>query len=1211
MFGAITWFELKNQLKQPAFYIYVVIFGLLAYGSMVSENVNLAGPKTGNMILNAPSMIIRLTLMFCVLSALVTTALMVPAINRDFESNMTGILFTMPLKKRDYVGGRFVGSLIASLAAYALIVGAILYGGLTTTLDPERMGPFSLIPYLVSYFVFAAPAVLLTGAISFSVILLTRSMAATIIGHCVFFGSFFVAFGMRSNLAMAKLASLADPFGSVSYSIATKYWTVVERNTLLWPDSPDLLLNRMIWLTVPLLILAYAYNRFDFSEKTTQAQGKKALLVTTGETVIPTRRALPEVHQQFSNATGFSQYLAETRQETLRVMKSLPFLAMLLISAVMTLAALSVFSGMMGVSLYPTTGSIVGQLISIAIIFTEIAVIFYSGDCIWRERSLRLAQVYDALPMPTWLPMAAKFTALGLALAAMTVFYIFIAIIYQLSQGYTHLELPVYLISMFVLAPYNISFLGYLCMCAAAFFFQIFFNNKYVGFLITVLLLFDGPILEGLGLTHDLFNFGVMPNIPYSDMNGFGHFATPGLWYTGFWLSLSLLLLSAAYLLWPRGVEVQWKNRFHIARARLSGGVILTLLLATFAGAGSAGYIYYNTNILNTFRSPTEQERRQAEFEQKYKQYRTLPMPTITAVQANVDIFPHERQVLVHAVYTVQNKTALPQDQLHLNLNPIMTLKKMEVPTGQLETDDKTQGYFIYRLSPVLAPGDSLQLSFDFGYEPRGFKEGLQNTSFVENGMFVHSNDHFPHIGYRPDWELTDKNKRKMYNLPPPERVAALTDSIALNQVSDGLPDASRIRYETTVSTSSDQIAIAPGYLEKEWTDPSTGSGQARHYYHYKMDAPIWFYFAYMSGRYTVQRDKWTSPEGVEVPIEVYYHANHAYNVARMISGAQKALAYCAANFSPYQYRQFRIIEFPNYRNFAEAFPNTIPYSEGAGFIMKQADKDVDVVMQITAHEVGHQWWGHQVMCANVRGWTMVIESLAEYTGLMVMKQELRPEQIKKFLRQELEGYLRGRSREGLREVPLLSVENQPYIHYNKGGLVMYALQDYIGEANLNRALAAYIDSVAYQSPPYSTPPVFLNFIRAVTPDSLQYVLTDLFETITLYDNKTKSATYTKLNTGQYLVKLEVEAQKLRADSLGVETPIPLADYIDIGIFRKDGDTEKTLYLQRHKITAPTTTLEITVDEQPTNAGIDPFNKLIDRQPEDNTKRVEETGKGV
>jgi len=328
-----------------------------------------------------------------------------------------------------------------------------------------------------------------------------------------------------------------------------------------------------------------------------------------------------------------------------------------------------------------------------------------------------------------------------------------------------------------------------------------------------------------------------------------------------------------------------------------------------------------------------------------------------------------------------------------------------------------------------------------------------------------------------------------------------------------------------------------------------------------------------------------------------------------MIQATQKALAYYEANFSPYQHRQVRILEFPGYASFAQSFANTIPYSESIGFIADLRDKDaIDYVFYVTAHEVAHQWWAHQVIGANVQGATMLSESLAQYSALMVMEHEYGRDKMRRFLKTELDGYLSGRGGETIDELPLYKVENQQYIHYKKGSLVFYRLREEIGEAALNRALHEFLRDWAFKAAPYPTSLDLLKYIRAQARPDQQALITDLFEKISFYDDRVESATARRLANGKYEVTLKLHAAKRYADGKGKETAGTLDDWMDVGVFAsapsgKEAD-EKVLYLQRRHITSENPTITVVVDGLPYEAGLDPYNKLIDRVSSDNRKRV-------
>ena len=172
---------------------------------------------------------------------------------------------------------------------------------------------------------------------------------------------------------------------------------------------------------------------------------------------------------------------------------------------------------------------------------------------------------------------------------------------------------------------------------------------------------------------------------------------------------------------------------------------------------------------------------------------------------------------------------------------------------------------------------------------------------------------------------------------------------------------------------------------------------------------------------------------------------------------------------------------------------------------------------------------------------------------------------MRRFLRYELDRYLSGRGGELIEEMPLALVEDQPYIHYSKGSLALYALQDALGEERLNEALRRYIASVRFQAPPYTVSRDLLGFVTAITPPRNAALLKDLFASIVLFDNQTITAVSRARPDGRYEVTVTARARKVRSNGQGVETEVPLDDWIDVGIFGEasrsaGGRREKVLY---------------------------------------------------
>jgi len=734
-----------------------------------------------------------------------------------------------------------------------------------------------------------------------------------------------------------------------------------------------------------------------------------------------------------------------------------------------------------------------------------------------------------------------------------------------------------------------------------AFFLQVLFNNKYLGYLGLLIYFIGSIIFAPIGFEHNLYNFASSPIVPYSDLNGYGHFLTNNSWFNAYWTTVSIVLIVLTYLLWNRGALTSIFKRLVYLPSSIRGITGPVLAISVIASLGLGGWIYYNTNIVNEYRTTKDNEKIAVAYEEKYKPLVDALQPKIVDVNVDVAIYPKTRQVKTNGVFILENKTAEPINRIHLEYSSGLKVLTQEIEGAVVdnENSDAKQNIYFFDLSDAMQPGERLQLQFETEISSRGFKNSNGGTDFtvVGNGTFINNSDVFPSVGYQEARILRDRNTRRRYGLEPVERVAKLED-VASHNRNYLTADSDYVNFEATVSTDGEQIAIAPGYLEREWSENN------RRYFHYKMDVPILNFFSFQSADYTVKEGQWN-----DVDIQIFYHKPHDFNVDRMVEATQASLEYFSKNFSPYQYRQLRIIEFP-YRSFAQAFPNTVPFSENIGFILDTSDPErVDSAFYVTSHEVAHQWWAHQVMGAAVQGGTMLVETFAQYSAFMAVEKEFGSEHVRDFLKLELDRYLSARGGERLEELPLYRVENQQYIHYSKGALSMYALKDYVGEEVVNRSLARLIDLRAYQSRPYATTLDFLKILKEEAGPEHDGLIADLFEKITIFDLEAEDAKIEERDDGKFDVTLTYKAKKFYADGEGRETEADIYIPIDIGVFLKspaDGKFSKddVLYLAKHKIDPSNPVITITVDQKPGYAGIDPYVKLVDRDADNNVKRI-------
>lgn len=1192
MFTSIARFEFRYQIRQPVFYVTSLVFFLLTFGATTVDDIQIGG-ASGSTLINSPYAIMQTLMVMSVFSIFITTAFSANPVLRDRDMKMDGILFSTPISKGDYLFGRFSGAFAVAFIAFSASALGILLGSWMPWLDAERLGPTQIGHYAQALFLLTLPSLLFCAALFFSLAALTRSMMATYAGLIAFLVLYFTSQGLLDEPAYRGIASLLDPFGYAAFENATRYWTAFERNTSMLPMEGEFLLNRLIWLGASAVFLLLSYRFFSFSDRKPLWSRKKVAPVEKEVGREIGSAQLPQLAPVFNAGTTWLQFRTRCAFEVKAVAKSLAFWVILALGMFNILGASLDLNALFGTSVYPVTRTMVDLIRGGFSLIMLIVLIYYGAELVWRERQSGCNEIMDAVPTPSWIFVVSKFVAMLVVLMGVLIASVTTTVSVQLAKGYFHLEPGLYLYGVW----YHVATPFYL-MAVLSIFVQVLTRNKFLAMLIMVGYLISTMVLDSLGFEHNLYQFAATGEAPYSDMNGYGHFEQGRVWLTLYWSCFSVVLAVLSYGLWQRGTLQSLAGRLRLLPHRLGPPSRAICATATLLFVASGAFIFYNTNILNDYETGKDREKWAADYEKKYKRYAEAQLPRITDVQADVDIFPDERRYEVRGSYRLQNKTGEAISEVLVGLDRGLTVNRLTLSGAELRKMDQRFGYHFFDLQKPLAPGEALILDFDLSRINRGFVNSGSSTTLVANGTFFSNEEAFPHIGYNKGAELTDRHLRRKYDLPPPQRMHKLEDQAHHND-SYLRGDSDWVTFETTVSTSAGQTALAPGYLQKDWVDGD------RHYFRYKMDVPIHNFFSYLSADFTVVKDQWQ-----DVAIEVYHHKPHDYNVQRMVEGVKKSLAYFSEAFSPYQYRQLRIVEFPGYKQFAQAFPNTVPYSEALGFIADLRDPDeIDYVFYVTAHEVAHQWWAHQLLGADVQGATMLSETLAQYSALMVMEQEYGPEKIRKFLKYELDHYLSERGNELLEELPLVRNENQPYIHYRKGSVAMYALKDAMGEEAINSALAALLEESAYSSNPYPTSVDLVAQLRTHAEASEQELISDMLERIVLFDLKVENASSEPLGDGRYRVELEVSAKKFQADGEGQEKEIPLNNRLDIAIFGEDPDksnsVEHVLYLAKHELSDSSTTLEIEVDGTPAMVGIDPYIKMIDKNPGDNLLALE------
>lgn len=1175
MFRAIFLHEMRYWAKKPAPYLYFLSIFAIAFVSFAGTAGFFDPPKPGaatERLLNSPHELTYMLLYFNKLFLFLLPAIIGATICKDYEYRVHSILYSFPIRKIAYLPGKFLSGWLVVLLITAAAGLGIFLGELLPNLHTNKIGAFRLMGYLQAYGVFIVPNMLICGALIFVASTWFRNVYAGFAGVI-----FLLLLQIITENAFAHngwLLAISDPFGQNTVAYLTRFWTLEEQNTRLIPVMGPVLLNRLLWLGIAAAAWGYTYRKFSFSQFALATQGKwrsrKTAISSAPEPLAATD--LSEIAFQFGLLQQVKTTWKLARIDLHHLVKSWSFAGMSLAAFTAVLFVLLRVIHTSDMTLLPATRIVLAVP---AYFFTGIVILItfvYTGLLVNRERTHGMAQLVGTTPMPGWVFLFAKLLAILMVQALLLLGLMLTGMLIQLFSGYGNLEPGLYLFHL-----YGLLFPLLAIWALAALFVHTLTSQTYIGLFVLILGWLGAGNLPKVGISSRLFLFNVSDILSYSDLDGYGNEVAPYLLLKGYWLLVSFLLITGAYLLWIRAFPLSLKSRLQEAKTRFTRPVQL-LVLGLLAGMGFVGSRIYLAERPLFAAAAARSDSAFASMKATYSRYAQLVQPKIVRMRVNLDLYPQTQRFEARGNYTLHNTSSQAIDTLLVKTGfDEITELKPDRATRSIQSDEQAKYTLIVLRQPLL-PDDSLRLHFFIRNTPNTFFE--RNSGVLVNGTFLRQ-DIFPRMGYL--WEAQSP---------------ASADSSAGNRNYQA-PDADRIDFACTISTSEEQMAFAPGNVKKTWTD------QGRRYFVYQPDQPVKFAFGFQSGQYEVWEEQWQG-----LTLSIYHHPSHTHNLAAMIAGLKASLAYNTQYFGPYPFTSVRIVEFPQSEGtFATAFVNQLPLSEARFIANPAADTKVNLPFYVPAHELTHHWWGNELLPADAPGALMITESITESLSLHIYERQQGAAQALKFLDLQRERYLRGRTGEQKSEPPLMQVrDEQSYLAYGKGTLAFHTLSHYLGEAQLNQVLKAFLNAYKNQGPPYPTATELVARLKAATPDSLQYLIHDLFETVTFYDNALESATSTRLESGVFRVNLTLAIRKQRVgtavDSSENErqASLPLADFVEISILDAEGHT---LALETHRITQSPQRLSLFVNKVPKQVVLDPHRLLLDKDREDYTLKIE------
>jgi len=706
--------------------------------------------------------------------------------------------------------------------------------------------------------------------------------------------------------------------------------------------------------------------------------------------------------------------------------------------------------------------------------------------------------------------------------------------------------------------------------------------NKYVGYVVSaaLLLVFKTDIAVMLGLEHNMLRFTDIGPHYYSDFSGYDFYFKNTFWFSLYWSMVTAVIAIICYGLSKRSLDESILAAYKRLTFLLSKSGLRALQLSFLFTVLCGSFIFYNTNMLNRYITADELVQTQLDYETQLYGYKHALAPKITDVKVEVDFFPKQHKVVIHGKYSLTNSGNESIDKFLISLPNTEQVFQFKLNLDHNSQRNNELNVIEVELGNTLLPGRNIKLDFTTSLVKKGFKNSDRDISLLTNGSYFHGSTLLPYIGYDDAHELQNNVTRLANGLPEkstlPELIVGKTYDIHGHE-----NDASWINFEAVVSTSSDQIALAPGVLQKEWTKNN------RSFFHYKVNHKISNFLGFASGRYKTQ----TIRAG-QTNIKAYFHSSHDKNIDSMLNTATESLKYFEQAYGPYPFPELSLIEIPN-RAFARAYPATIYISEHVGLKENLTQGNgKDDFSYLIAHEIAHQWWGHQLASAKVEGEVLLIETLADYSALMVMKKLYGETYVNSVITDSTKKYLSGRGADVLGETPLYKMLGQRYLRYHKGPVVLNAIRHLISEKKLNQTLKLLLEKKSNVTKNYATSLDLLHIVKEISDESHHEKIDEWLTEIVTYDLNISNAKTEQLTNGKYQLTANVSGLTFKHDPLEQKK---FTHDVTVGVYAEV--MGQSYLLQKQSVQMKNGVKQVTfiLDEPPFKIVIDPDKLFIDR----------------
>ena len=1120
MFWTITrfeaWYQLRNvYLLAWAFLSFAVTLGLFLFEPMrIDPGVS--------MTMTSATYFLIIFVGIAVSLIIPMTAILGGAVARDLQLGSGDLLKATLITRTGYVFGRFFGAFLPIALIFLIHIPLVWLACEWPGLPPNKF-PNIKLAALLQPAAIAASTLFITACILFAVGTLARSALVSYIVVALLLGAWVFTLSKLPFGGYEDMRNALDWTGFASVFIANEARSIFERNTELLVISPEFYYNRVGWMGIGALCLVAAWA---FQGLSGGLWGSRRVDSAAGPNA-PEVGPLKTYQTQIDAAAVRTQIWTRLTLDFKRLVISRAFV-LLMFGGIYLFWVIANNTGSFGDrGIEPVTRLLVKELHDASTFMIFLTASIFASELVWGDTDRRIHELVDVTPTSTWVYVAPKLLVICVASASFVLVGSVVGMIAQAAKGYPLFEVGkiaiwLWLPLLFVVFQFGVAAL--LCHCITP--------NKVWGWILYMALTAGiSSLAAASGIDHVLLVYGANELAPLSDFNGLAHFWRGLAWLQLHWTLVTLFLLMCTVLMWRRGVEQRLKPRLAALSGNLRSANRLALAGFFLTSLASGSWIFYNTNIINTYVTDEGYNQWAAEVERTVAPLEALPGPTIVALKLTVDIRPKKVTATAKGTLTLENRTTLPLSQFIFNHSDL-TLVSASMPGAALKEEVENAYVDIWTFTKPLQPGERRELSFETSMDGHSVASLYPPTSIVSNGTFIESTDLVPRVRIDREAWLTDPEERKKYGLPAKRPLPS-----AMLDENFYAPGSGWIDADITVSTDIGQIPVAPGILVRETIKDGRVTRQ------FRPPVKINNLFAIQSANYVVKRERIQLVNG-PVELEIYHLPGFTRNLTTIMTAMKTSLQTFSKLYGPYPFGVLRIVQTPSYGAVdiaAQAYAGMVPFYEDGGWL--QIIKDTaysNNLSETVAHEVAHMWWGHQIDPSMRPGAKVLTESLAEMTSWLALQDVFPAEFVISYVNEAEDDYETKRGKETEGEPILTMMEGEEYLAYGKAPVALCILRNEIGHEAFDAALRSFIKRYAFADRPYPNVEDLVTALKEEASPKVDRLIDQLFYDRIRWNSEISSLKTAKLGKSGTRVSVTAAAWTERLDELG--TPWASAD---------------------------------------------------------------------